>query len=113
MLLLEKKNKNEAAVFYGPDNIVNEEVYYSYNDKKGGVSLRVNACAVCGYDARVFRNGHRKVTPPVILGHEICGQIDKDVLVTNTANESAHYNKSWLKDCCLPYNTLHQLQVLL
>src|ERR1700730_7140538 len=76
-----------AAVFYGPGNIVNEEVYYSYNDKKGGVSLKVNACAVCGYDARVFRNGHQKVTPPVILGHEICGQIDKDVLVTNTTND--------------------------
>src|SRR5713101_2637636 len=75
-----------AAVFYGPDNIVNEEVYYNYNDKKGGVSLRVNACTVCGYDARVYRNGHQKVTPPVILGHEICGEIDKDVVVTNTAN---------------------------
>lgn len=77
-----------AAVFYGPGNIVNEEVYYSYNDKKGGVSLRVNACAVCGYDARVFRSGHQKVTPPVILGHEICGQIDKDVLVSNTTNDA-------------------------
>jgi L-iditol 2-dehydrogenase len=88
MLLLEKKNKMNAAVFYGPGNIVNEEVYYGYNDKKGGVSLRVNACAVCGYDARVFRNGHQKVTPPVILGHEICGQIDKDVLVTNPANDT-------------------------
>jgi L-iditol 2-dehydrogenase len=85
LLSLEKNNKIHAAVFYGPGNIVNEEVCYNYNDKKGGVSLRVNACAVCGYDARVFRNGHQKVTPPVILGHEICGQIDKDVLVTNTA----------------------------
>jgi L-iditol 2-dehydrogenase len=87
LLLPEKKNKMHAAVFYGPDNIVNEDVYYSYNDKKGGVSLRVNACTVCGYDVRVFRNGHQKVTPPVILGHEICGQIDKDVLVTNTAKD--------------------------
>jgi len=77
-----------AAVFYGPGNIVNEEVYYNYNNKKGGVSLRVNACAVCGYDARVFRNGHQKATPPVILGHEICGQIDKDIHVTNTANDA-------------------------
>jgi len=83
----------QAAVFYGPNNIVNEEVYYKYNDEKvggvgrGGVSLRVNACAVCGYDARVFRNGHQKVTPPVILGHEICGQIEKDVVMNETAND--------------------------
>jgi L-iditol 2-dehydrogenase len=39
----------------------------------------VNACAVCGYDARVFRNGHRKVSPPVILGHELCGEVLQDV----------------------------------
>jgi L-iditol 2-dehydrogenase len=83
--LPEKKNKMNAAVFYGPDNIVNEHIYYNYDDKAGGVSLRVNACTVCGYDARVFRNGHQKVTPPVILGHEICGQIDKDVVVSKTS----------------------------
>ncbi len=80
-----------AAVFYGPNNIVNEEVSYNHNNKKvggggQGVSLKVNACAVCGYDARVFRNGHQKVTPPVILGHEICGEIEKDVVITETAN---------------------------
>jgi L-iditol 2-dehydrogenase len=43
--------------------------------------LKVNACAVCGYDVRVFRNGHRKVSPPVILGHELCGEIQKDIRV--------------------------------
>ena len=45
--------------------------------------LKVNACAVCGYDVRVFRNGHRKVSPPVILGHELCGQIQSDITVGN------------------------------
>jgi L-iditol 2-dehydrogenase len=40
----------------------------------------VSACAVCGYDTRVFRNGHRKVHPPVILGHEICGEIQNDII---------------------------------
>src|SRR6266487_4061087 len=77
-----------AAVFHAPNNIDNEEVYYNHNDGKlGGVSARVNACAVCGYDVRVFRNGHQKVTPPIILGHEICGQIENDVPLTNTAND--------------------------
>jgi L-iditol 2-dehydrogenase len=45
--------------------------------------LKVSACAVCGYDVRVFRNGHRKVSPPVILGHELCGHIQSDVTVGN------------------------------
>jgi len=78
-----------AAVFHAPNNIANEEVYYDHNDERvGGVSLRVNACAICGYDARVFRNGHQKVRPPMILGHEICGQIENDVLLTRTADDT-------------------------
>jgi L-iditol 2-dehydrogenase len=76
-----------AAVFYGPDNITNEEVRFNYNDEEGRLLLKVNACGVCGYDARVFRTGHQKVTPPIILGHEICGQLDKDVVITSTAND--------------------------
>src|SRR5437879_10875950 len=80
-----------AAVFYGPGNIIvsHEASDYEKGAVKGrrGILLRVKACAVCGYDVRVFRNGHQKVTPPVILGHEICGQIDKDVVVTNTAKD--------------------------
>ena len=81
-----------AAVFYGPNNITNEEVYYSQNEEgKAGtgttVSLKINACAVCGYDVRVFRNGHQEVTPPVILGHEICGEIEKDTMIGSTTSE--------------------------
>jgi L-iditol 2-dehydrogenase len=74
-----------AAIFYGPNHITNEDFYYN-NDTSGGVSVKVNACAVCGYDVRVFRYGHRKVKPPVILGHEICGEIDDDVAVCSIAS---------------------------
>jgi L-iditol 2-dehydrogenase len=64
-----------AAVFHAPNNIIVEQVPVTHRD----VTLRVRACAVCGYDARVFRNGHRKVHPPVILGHELCAQIQNDI----------------------------------
>ncbi len=64
-----------AAVFHAPNNIIVEQVPVTHRD----VTLKVRACAVCGYDARVFRNGHRKVHPPVILGHELCAQIQKDI----------------------------------
>jgi L-iditol 2-dehydrogenase len=60
-----------AAVFHGPNNIAVGEVPIIPNQ----ATLKVNACAVCGYDARVYRNGHRKVRPPMILGHELCGEI--------------------------------------
>jgi L-iditol 2-dehydrogenase len=79
-----------AAVFYGPDNIIvsHEASDYEKGAVKGrrGVLLRVKACAVCGYDVRVYRNGHQKVTPPVILGHEICGQIESDIVVATADN---------------------------
>lgn len=64
-----------AAVFHAPNNIIVEQVPVTQRD----VTLKVRACAVCGYDARVFRNGHRKVHPPVILGHELCAQIQNDI----------------------------------
>jgi L-iditol 2-dehydrogenase len=66
-----------AAVFHAPNNIIVKQVPISHKQ----VLLKVNACAVCGYDARVFRNGHRKVRPPVILGHELCGEIQNDITV--------------------------------
>jgi L-iditol 2-dehydrogenase len=64
-----------AAVFHAPNNIVVQQVPIRHRR----VTLKVSACAVCGYDARVFRNGHRKVTPPVILGHELCGEVQNEI----------------------------------
>ncbi len=68
-----------AAVFSRPNIMDIKEVEF-FQDAKNekGVILKVNSCAVCGYDARVFRNGHSKVLPPVILGHEICGEVIKN-----------------------------------
>jgi L-iditol 2-dehydrogenase len=84
-----------AAVFHGPNNITNEDVYYnclSEEDKE--VILSVNACAICGYDVRVFRHGHQKVTPPIILGHEICARTNRDILMqtpmTTTDNKTTN-----------------------
>jgi L-iditol 2-dehydrogenase len=66
-----------AAVFHAPNNIILQQVPIA----RRKAMLKVSACAVCGYDVRVFRNGHRKVTPPVILGHELCGEIQSDIRV--------------------------------
>ena len=65
-----------AAVFHAPNNIIVKQVPITRRQ----VMLKLRACAVCGYDARVFRNGHRKVRPPVILGHELCGEIQNDIM---------------------------------
>jgi L-iditol 2-dehydrogenase len=77
-----------AAVFYSPNNLSVQEIQFPTNqDEKDGVMLKVNACAVCGYDVRVFRNGHSKVTPPIILGHELCGEIQKAITTTTASND--------------------------
>jgi L-iditol 2-dehydrogenase len=65
----------KAAVFYGPGKISLQDRAIPDNDRT--TLLKVASCTVCGYDVRVFRDGHRKVQPPVILGHEICGEILK------------------------------------
>jgi L-iditol 2-dehydrogenase len=66
-----------AAVFHAPNSIILQQVPIA----RLQAMLKVSACAVCGYDVRVFRNGHRKVRPPVILGHELCGEIQSNIIL--------------------------------
>jgi L-iditol 2-dehydrogenase len=40
-----------------------------------GLLLEVKACGLCGSDLRTLRSGHRRVTFPWIIGHEICGTV--------------------------------------
>jgi L-iditol 2-dehydrogenase len=69
-----------AAVFLEPNKISNTQVQlYDQKSIENAKILRVKACAVCSYDVRVFRNGHEKVNPPVILGHEICAEVVDDL----------------------------------
>jgi L-iditol 2-dehydrogenase len=65
-------DKNHSAVFNGPKNFEIKDL--PITEKDNDVLLKTLSCAVCGYDARVFREGHRKVRPPIVLGHEICAK---------------------------------------
>lgn len=65
----------KAAVFYGVNDIRVEE-YMTPTPKNGEVLIKVKACAICGTDLRIIRNGHRTVRPPAIIGHEISGVVD-------------------------------------
>jgi L-iditol 2-dehydrogenase len=42
---------------------------------EGGMLVEVTACALCGSDLRTLRTGHRRVTFPWTIGHEICGSV--------------------------------------
>ncbi|NPV53730.1 MAG: alcohol dehydrogenase catalytic domain-containing protein [Firmicutes bacterium] len=42
----------------------------------GGLLLRVEACAICGTDVRIFNFGHSKVKFPWTTGHEFAGVVE-------------------------------------
>lgn len=63
-----------AAVWHGPDDLRVEE-----RDRPealpGTVVVKVKACAVCGSDLRILREGNARITKPRIIGHEIAGEV--------------------------------------
>lgn len=42
---------------------------------RGGLLLKVEACGLCGSDLRTLRSGHRHVTFPWTIGHEVAGRV--------------------------------------
>ena len=37
--------------------------------------IKVRACTLCGTDLRAWQHGNKMITPPRVLGHEVCGEI--------------------------------------
>lgn len=64
----------KAVVVRAPMDFGVEEVVEP-TPPAGGLLLDVKACGLCGSDLRTLRSGHRKVTLPYIIGHEICGVV--------------------------------------
>lgn len=65
-----------AARFYEPRVIRMEQV-----DKPGinkdEILVRNRVALTCGSDLKMYLRGHRLVTPPLIIGHEFAGTIEK------------------------------------
>jgi len=64
----------KAIVVHAPMKFALEDVPVP-EVPKGGMLLKVVACGLCGSDLRTLRSGHRRVTFPWIIGHEICGTV--------------------------------------
>jgi L-iditol 2-dehydrogenase len=43
----------------------------------GGLLVRVQACGLCGSDLRTLRFGHRRVTFPFTIGHEVAARVER------------------------------------
>ncbi len=115
-------SKFRAAVFYGPGQISvdskreiqpirvgdhNNATDITRNSR--GTILKIRSCCVCGYDARVFRNGHRKVKPPIVLGHEICAETIEDVPMISTGTRVAVYPVLPCLRCKYCYHKMYNL----
>src|SRR5919108_1401561 len=63
-----------AAVLYGPGDLrVEERPRPRIADDE--LLLKVEACALCGSDARTVRFGAANITGPVVMGHEVAGTV--------------------------------------
>lgn len=88
----------KAAVLYGPNNLIIEDIEENYeNVTDKYITLKVKASAICGYDVRVFRYGHKKVTFPIILGHEFCRQILEPIIIFENDINKNIYNYKEIK----------------
>lgn len=64
----------KRATFYGPEDIRLEDVPGpSVEDDEA--LLRVKTYSMCGTDLKIYHNGHQRIKPPRVIGHEISGQI--------------------------------------
>ena len=43
----------------------------------GGLLIGVKACGLCGSDLRTLSSGHRNITFPWTIGHEVCGIVEE------------------------------------
>ncbi len=64
-----------AAVYHGP-GILKLEQTPKPALPSDGYLVRVLYSGLCGTDIKTYKQGHRMFTPPCVLGHEFCGQIE-------------------------------------
>ncbi len=76
----------QAALLYGKEDIRLESIELP-PVRGNDLLLRIRSCGICGSDNRMFFNGpSARYINPVILGHEICGE------VTQVGSEVENYH---------------------
>jgi L-iditol 2-dehydrogenase len=66
----------KAARFYAPGDLRVEEVEVP-KIGKGELLIRNHVALTCGTDLKMFLRGHRLAIPPLIIGHEFAGTVEK------------------------------------
>ncbi len=65
-----------AAFMQAVNQVTVEDTAEPKLDPAGAI-LRIEACGICGTDARTYFNGDPRATPPWILGHEPVGVVEQ------------------------------------
>ena len=65
-----------AARFYGPGVLRVEEVDIP-KIGRGELLIRNHVALTCGTDLKMYLRGHRLATPPLIIGHEFAGTVER------------------------------------
>ncbi len=66
----------KAAVFLAPRRLELRDLPLP-EIGSGEVLVRVLGCGVCGTDAHIYEGRIANARPPVVLGHEICGRVER------------------------------------
>jgi len=66
--------KITAAMVYGMGDL-RVEPYDKPKCPEKSILVRVKACSICGTDVRIYTKGDYRAQYPVIIGHEIAGEI--------------------------------------
>ena len=65
----------KAAVVYGQNDLRVMQVPVP-DVISGSIRIKVEACAICGTDKRIYKMGDFRASYPVITGHEIAGTVE-------------------------------------
>ncbi|MFH1613233.1 MAG: zinc-dependent dehydrogenase [bacterium] len=64
----------KAAILENIESLKIIDVKIPYCEKNE-ILIKVNACAICGTDVKVYHHGHKHIVFPRITGHEVSGEI--------------------------------------
>lgn len=82
-------------MYYGPGTVRQEEIQITCGEEDIIVKIRV--CGRCGTDRRLFRKAHPRVKTPVILGHELVGEIVETGKKVKDISGDSKYNNTGFK----------------
>ena len=64
----------KAVRFYKQGDIRVEDVAVP-KVEPGGLLVKIEACAICGTDLKMYLSGNPRIKPPQTIGHELVGEI--------------------------------------